>query len=104
MHFMTDWGEKMALIITEKSPRFDLTEIHIRDFIRAQYHTWNEPRNGIVVQVDKDTLQAIFLPLVHLATRYYAVKAQEVADGKWHILWSQDLQTINEVGEAIGNG
>lgn len=87
----------MALVTKEEIPCFDLTQVQIRDVIRAQYHTWDEPRNGLIVSVEKDRLQVIFLPLVHLSLRYYTVKAQEVADGKWHILYSHDLQKIMEV-------
>lgn len=86
----------MALISSAAAPVFDKTAIKQRDFIRAQYHTWPEPRNGLVVSVTGSTIQAIFLPGVHTATCYYEVKAQEIADGKWSVLYSSDLTTISK--------
>ena len=87
----------MALISSTETPVFDATAIQQRDLIRARYHTWPEARNAIVVSVDGDTLQAIFLPGVHAATCYYTIKAQEVADGKWDVLYSRDLATVEHV-------
>lgn len=104
----------MALISSAAAPVFDKTAIKQRDFIRAQYHTWPDPRNGLVVSVTDSTIQAIFLPGVHAATCYYEIKAQEVADGKWSVMYSGDLATIGkesmagayakEGGEASGDG
>ena len=45
-------------------------------------------------------IQAIFIPGVHTATCYYEVKAQEIADGKWSVLYSEDLATINKEAMA----
>lgn len=87
----------MALIKNDTVPQFDLDEISLRDFVRAKYKTWDEPRNGIVVSVSEDALSVIFLPLIHLATRYYIIKAQEVSDGKWDISYSHDLETVKKV-------
>ena len=87
----------MALIKNDTVPQFDLDEISLRDFVRAKYKTWEEPRNGIVVSASKDALSVIFLPLIHLATRYYIIKAQEVSDGKWDISYSHDLETVKKV-------
>ena len=51
----------MALISSAAAPVFDKTAIKQRDFIRAQYHTWPDPRNGLVVSVTDSTRQAIFV-------------------------------------------
>lgn len=87
----------MALISTTESPKFNLSEIAARYLVRGKYHTWTEPRNGVVVAADEDKLTVLFLPLVHLATRYYTVKAQEVKDGKWELFYSNDMVTIGKV-------
>lgn len=96
----------MALISSAAAPVFDKTAIKQRDFIRAQYHTWPEPRNGLVVSVTDSTIQAVFLPGVHTATCYYEVKAQEIADGKWSVLYSSDLATISKeaMSDAYAKG
>lgn len=84
----------MPLVITESVDKFD--DVQKRDFIRAQYQTWPEPRNGIVTAVSDDMLTAIFLPGVNSAACYFTVKATEVAAGKWIIKYSTDLTTIKE--------
>ena len=94
----------MALIKKTIVPEFDTEEIALRDFVRAKYHTWDEPRNGLVVSVTASELLVIFLPLIHLATRYYTIKAQEVADGKWSILYSHDLEMVGKAGTEDGDG
>ena len=52
--------------------------------------------------VGKDVLTAIFMPAIHRATCYFSVKAQEVADGKWEISWTSDMEAIKR--EGTGNG
>lgn len=93
----------MALIETRDSPQFNPEEIHERDLMRAKYHTWPEPRNGLVETVGKDVLTVIFMPAIHRATCYFSVKAQEVADGKWEISYTSDMETIGKAGEAGGS-
>ena len=72
----------MSLIITEDKPLFNREEIKPRDFIRAQYHTWSEPRNGLILQCDESMIQALFFPSIHQAACYFRVKAEEVKEGK----------------------
>lgn len=88
----------MALIETKNSPQFNPEEIHERDLMRAKYHTWPEPRNGLVVTVRQDVLTVIFLPAIHRATCYFSIKAQEVADGKWELRYTGDMETIGKAG------
>ena len=93
----------MALIETRDSPQFNPEEIHERDLMRAKYHTWPEPRNGLVETVGKDVLTVIFMPAIHRATCYFSVKAQEVADGKWEISYTSDMETIGKAGGEDGD-
>ncbi len=92
----------MALIETRDSPQFIPEEIHERDLVRARYHTWPEPRNGLVTTVRKDVLTVLFMPAIHRATCYFTVKAQEVADGKWEISYTADMETIGKAGGEDG--
>ena len=92
----------MALIETRDSPQFNPEEIHERDLLRAKYHTWPEPRNGLVTTVRKDILTVLFMPAIHRATCYFRIKAQEVADGKWEISYTADMETIRKAGEESG--
>ena len=74
----------MSTVKNRDDAYFD-EEIKVRDLIRAQYHTWPEPRNGLVISLTEDTLTAIFLPAIHQSVCYFTVKADEVKDGKWKI-------------------
>ena len=94
----------MALLKTRESPVFDLEEIAVRDFVRARYRTWDEPRNGLVATVSESELTVLFLPEVHLATRRYTVRAQEVRAGKWEIFYSRDLNNVQKAVMANGDG
>lgn len=93
----------MVLIVSETSPRFNLEEIGERDFVRAKYHTWEKSRNGLTIAASENELTIIFLPLIHRATCYFSVKAEEVAAGKWEILFSRDLTNIDKVELTYGN-
>ena len=75
----------MSLIITKDKAFFNREEIKPRDFIRAQYHTWDKPRNGLILHCDESLIQALFFPVIHQAACYFRVSAQEVQDGKWKL-------------------
>ncbi|MBR1760259.1 MAG: DUF5026 domain-containing protein [Schwartzia sp.] len=75
----------MSVIQHRDEVCFDREQVHVRDFIRAQYHTWPEPRNGLIVSITDTVLTAIFLPAIHQSVCYFRVKAQEVEDGKWKL-------------------
>ena len=93
----------MSIIETRDSPVFNSAEIHERDLVRAKYRTWTEPRNGLVVTVEDNLLTVIFLPAINRATCYFTIKAQEVLDQKWEILYTTDMETIGRVGGEDGN-
>lgn len=86
-----------------EQPQFDTAEITARDLIRAQYHTWPEPQNGLVTEVNKDMVLVLFQPGIHVATCYFPIFAREVADGKWGILFTHDLREVKEVPMTYGN-
>lgn len=75
----------MSIILNSDRATFDLEVVKARDFLRAQYHTWPEPRNGLVVSVTEDTLMALFLPAIHQSACYFRVKADEIKAGKWRL-------------------
>lgn len=75
----------MSAIKIKEKAYFDTEKVQVRDFVRAQYHTWPGPRNGIVVSLTDDVLTALFLPAIHQAACYFSVKAEEVRNGKWCI-------------------
>ena len=87
----------MILLTDETRKVFNLDEIKKSGLIRAQYHTWTEPRNGIVVAADETILQVLFLTGVRVATRYYKIKADEVFDGKWSINYTNDMDEFFEI-------
>lgn len=91
----------MPIIQNLDRATFDLESVKARDFIRAQYHTWPEPRNGLIVSVTEDTLMALFLPAIHQSACYFRVKAEEIKAGKWRLSYMSfngawDMETGGE--------
>lgn len=87
----------MILLNDETRKIFNLDEIKKKGLIRAQYHSWAEPRNGIVVAVGETVLQVLFLTGINTAACYYEIKAEEVFDGKWSINYTNDMDDFFEV-------
>lgn len=91
----------MSLIKDSTIKSFDLDTIHKGDLIRAQYHTWTEPRNGIVAAVSEKELTVLYLPGLGNVSNYFPIAAAEVEAGLWTVKWSKDLETINTHGEVV---
>ena len=92
----------MPLVITKEAPAFDLAQIGTGDFVRARHRTWKDDINGIVVYIDTETAQIVYLPKVHRATRYFTIRASEIQNGEWAMMHSRDLQTIEKVEMTNG--
>ena len=87
-------------LIKEGSIRtFDTEVIHKGDLVRAQYHTWPEPRNGLLASVSEERLTVLFLPGLGNVSNYFPISAAEVAVGLWKVRWSSDLETVDAEGE-----
>lgn len=90
----------MSLLKESAIKAFDTTAVHVGDLVRAQYHTWPEPRNGVIASVNEQELAVLYLPGLRNVSNYFPIAAAEVADGKWTVIWSSDLKTIQEEGAA----
>lgn len=87
-------------LIKEGSIRaFDLEAVRKGDLVRAQYHTWPEPRNGLLAAVGEERLTVLFLPGLGNVSNYFPIAAAEVAAGLWKVRWSSDLKTVDAEGE-----
>ena len=91
------------LLIESEETSFNLDEIKQRGLVRAQYHSWNEPRNGIVVAVSEKILQILFLPLIRTSAQYFKIKASEIVEGKWSIIYTNDFENFFSVEMTFGN-
>lgn len=87
------------LITRGEQAEFVSDLIKKRGFIRAQYKTWEEPRNGLVTFASKSFLRVLFQTGINIATSYYTIKISEVEAGLWQITYSPDLATFYYVGE-----
>jgi hypothetical protein len=92
----------MSLVITKESPAFALGKIAVGDFVRARHRTWKESINGIVVYIDSEMAQIVYLPKIHRATRYFTIRAQEVQNSEWAIAHSRDLASVEKVEMTNG--
>lgn len=91
----------MPLIKEGNIKVFDTEAVHKGDLVRAQYHTWPEPRNGLLASVSEERLTVLFLPGLGNVSNYFPIAAAEVAAGLWKVRWSSDLETIDAEGEQI---
>lgn len=88
----------MSLLKESSTETFDPAAIHKGDLVRAQYHTWPEPRNGIVTKVEDARVIVLFLPGLGNVSNYFPIAASEVAAGLWTVAWSTDLETVSREG------
>ena len=91
----------MPLITDSAEKVFDITSVQKGDLIRAQYSTWDEPRNGIITAVSEEKLTVLFLPGIGNVTNYYTILATEIEASKWTVKWSTDLETIKSEGAIV---
>lgn len=89
----------MLLIIDNTEKVFDIAKIGKGDLIRAKYHSWPAPRNGIVTAVSENKLTVLFLPDIGNVTNYFVILASEVEAQKWAVKWTSDFVSINAEGE-----
>lgn len=94
----------MGLVIAKEIPVFDLEKIRVGDFVRVRHRTWKEEINGIVVSIDSELAQIVYLPKIHRATRYFTMCVQEIQNGEWLIMHSRDLQSVEKVEMTNGYG
>lgn len=88
----------MPLIKEDSIRTFDMEAVHKGDLVRAQYHTWPEPRNGLLASVNEGRLTVLFLPGLGNVSNYFPIAAAEVAAGLWNVRWSSDLEAIHSEG------
>ena len=72
------------------------TEIKKGTLIWAKSEDWEEGIAGFISGVSEDKLTVMFHPNISNVVNHYVIPAREVADKKWTIRWSEDLQAINE--------
>lgn len=91
------------LITTGDRSEFISEVIKKRGFIRAKYHSWDEPRNGLITFAGKTMLKVLFQTAVNVATSYYMIKISEVLAGLWEITYTNDLEHFYRIdgGQAI---
>ncbi|MCD8195890.1 MAG: DUF5026 domain-containing protein [Lachnospiraceae bacterium] len=90
----------MALIAEETASVFDSSAIQRGDFIRAQYHRWDEPHNGLVANVTDDTIWVLYLTDIGNVSNFFTIRRKEVEEGLWSIQWSTDMETVNTTEES----
>ena len=91
------------LLINAETLTFNTDIIKQSGLIRAKYKTWSEPRNGLVTFVKPDTLQVLFQTGVNASTSYYRIKAAEVRDGKWDLIYTDNFENVWRTDLNDGN-
>lgn len=86
----------MDLLLNETGKEFNTEAIEKGYLISAKHSCWTESKNGIVSSVSSDELRVIYCPGISNVTRFFFIKADDVADGQWDLRYSKDLQDIEE--------
>ena len=90
------------ILVDDIKKAFNLNVVRQCGLIRAQYHTWAEPRNGIVAAADKSVIQALYLTKIRTAAQYFKIPIAEVAEGKWSIDYSNDMDVFYSIEKTYG--
>lgn len=92
-------------LFVEKSKGVFNTEMKKGTLIWAKESGWDAGVPGFISAVSEDELVVMFHPDISNVVNHYIIPAKEVAGGKWHIRWSEDMETIHELGreEGVGN-
>lgn len=72
------------------------TDIKKGTLIWARSERWGKGIPGFISAVSEDRLTVMFHPDISNVVNHYVIPAGEVAEGKWEIRWSEDLETINQ--------
>ena len=90
------------ILVDDIKKAFNLNVVRQCGLIRAQYHTWAEPRNGIVAAADKSVIQALYLTKIRTAAQYFKIPITEVTEGKWSIDYSNDMDVFYSIEKTYG--
>lgn len=85
----------MSILKNSNVATFDKSAIKDGDFIRAKYHTWPLPQNGIVSRVTDSEILVLYISHGRNASNYFRIDVSEVVDGKWDIAFSSDLVNVS---------
>lgn len=88
----------MSLLTTSSITGIDKSKIAKGDFIRAKYHSWEKPHNGIVAEVTVGEIRVLYIGDGGNVTNYFEITADEIAAELWEISWSSDLTETQEEG------
>ena len=84
----------MAILTSSTVTTIDMQKIAKGAFIRAKYHTWRQPYNGIVANVTESVIRVLYIGDGGNITNYFVISADEIEQGLWALSWSDDLTVI----------
>lgn len=86
----------MELLISEDGKAFNTEVVKKGYLISAKHSCWDEPKNGIISSITPSEMRVIYCPGIANVTRFFFIKASEVANGDWEIRISEDLTSVEE--------
>ena len=92
----------MALIRNRAAPVFDSEPVHKGNLIRAKHKTWDEYKNGLVVGITSTELVVLYHTGIGNVSNHFVMLASEVAGGEWQGIWTEDMQTVQDIVPAEG--
>ena len=84
------------LIKSTTTNNFDLNEVSRGTLIKAKHKTWTSAEMGIVTSATEREITVSFLPTIANVTNHFFIYADEVANGKWEISYTNDMETISK--------
>lgn len=86
----------MPLIIDSVSRMFDPEQIRKGMLVYARHSSWTEGKGGFVTAAMPHEIAVQYYPGMSNVTNHFFIKADEVADGRWELKWSEDLSEVFE--------
>lgn len=91
----------MALTVETEMRLFDTNNIQRGDFIRLKRNSDDNYVNGLVASVTPTKLTFFYLPQMTNVTNYIVICIDDIDDW-YNIVWSGDMNTVNQRGGADG--
>lgn len=86
----------MGLLINSDAKVFDTSIIQRGCLVYGRHKSWKEGKAGFVSAVTEREIIVQYHPGIANVTNHFFIPADEAAEGKWELRWSDDLREIHE--------
>ena len=90
----------MAMIKDKAAPVFDRELVRKGDLIRAKHHTWDEYRNGLIVEITESKITVLYHTGYGNVSNHFFILADEISRAEWQGIWTSDMESISVISES----